>query len=617
MSAEDIAKVVSDLREGRVRALGPTSDPERQEADVKIHALARALIMKPVVVDATAIYNSLVAKDEPIQIYEDHPCIAPPWEEAAICYRNEHGNVIVMHASVMPFDPKKPPWDDMADTHTVEWDRVKWRLDTFVWLGGRSQGRACPTAGPAHMWQFAIYPDGAPADLHWVQLVPEYPMTHWDMANLVLLGALNFMNCFAGDTDVVTRDGPMPIGSLTGKEVEVLSRDPHEHAAASWTKARVESFGQQQILELTVRRGRSPAKVIATTAGHRWFVHRRVGKSNRIVEVTTDSLKAGDRLVTVRPRSRADRCLISGIGVAHGVVYGDGSRNDHGAYVDLIGEKRSDLLQFFPQPQTTTTVSGTRVSSLPRSFKDLPREDEGSSYLYSFLAGWFAADGTVGRQGQVRLSCATEEPLLWLRRVALSSLGMLVAAPTSRLRTGINGEESMIYEVLFDRATLQPSFFVRPHDRSRYESLSLGRAPDRWKVESVVVTDRFEEVFCATVPETEAFVLDGMILTGNCRNVELVEPKRPRPVIRRLARLGVTVKTINVFPVGRSSRSEKEPGAGVPLTSVRGHFARYGPEYGRGLLFGKLAGRFWIAQHARGDSELGKTEADYKIRIDS
>lgn len=101
----------------------------------------------------------------------------------------------------------------------------------------------------------------------------------------------------------------------------------------------------------------------------------------------------------------------------------------------------------------------------------------------------------------------------------------------------------------------------------------------------------------------------------NCRNIELVEPQRSRPERRRLERTGVTVKEINVFPVGRTSRSKRgDPQhGGVPLTSVRGHFAMYGPKYGRGLLFGKIEGRFWIPQHARGSTEFGENETNYKL----
>lgn len=284
MSADLIAPVILDLRQGRVRSLTPKT-PELHE-----HALIRC--DTATVVDATPIYESLVAKDDPVYVYEDHPCIFPPWASAAICYVNDHGNVIVMQATAKELakGDREPRWET-ADP--VDWSQVRWVVETFVWLGGRGGSGTFPTSGPAHMWMFAVTEKGEPADLHWVHLVPDYPLEHWDMAHLTLLGALNFCNC---------------------------------------------------------------------------------------------------------------------------------------------------------------------------------------------------------------------------------------------------------------------------------------------------------------------------------RNVELVDPVRPRAERRRLERLGVQVKTINVFPAGRSTRSEKATErVGTPLTSVRGHFAHYGPDYGRGLLFGKYAGRFWVPQYARGDRDLGEVQHDYRL----
>lgn len=298
MTAEAIAHVVADLRHQRAQRV-----PRRLTAfDDDVTREARELVHDPVVVDATAIYHSYLERDE-IAVYEDHPCIAPPFEECVVAYVNEHGNVIATHLSIAADsrDPERPSagesrwWDTDND---VDWDRVRWTVLGFVWLGGRDgEGRAFPTMGPAHGWAFAIYDDGEPADLHWMQIVPKYPLERWDMAHLTVLGAMNFLNC---------------------------------------------------------------------------------------------------------------------------------------------------------------------------------------------------------------------------------------------------------------------------------------------------------------------------------RNVDIVEPRRPRAEARRIARTGVTVHTINVFPTGRSTRSDSGAplGGGIPLSSVRGHFATYGPEYGRGLLFGKYSGRFWIPQFARGRAEHGVSEHDYRLRPD-
>lgn len=92
----------------------------------------------------------------------------------------------------------------------------------------------------------------------------------------------------------------------------------------------------------------------------------------------------------------------------------------------------------------------------------------------------------------------------------------------------------------------------------------------------------------------------------NASNVEVAEPLRPRPFRRRLARTGVTVQTIVVRPPGKRRAASSEPRAietGEQVFSpVRGHWARYGVD-GRGLLFGKYSGKFWISAHVRGQDE--------------
>lgn len=111
----------------------------------------------------------------------------------------------------------------------------------------------------------------------------------------------------------------------------------------------------------------------------------------------------------------------------------------------------------------------------------------------------------------------------------------------------------------------------------------------------------------------------GAINLGNCVNVELREPKRPRHEQRRMSRIGVEVSEIHVRSISASYRGKgKEPVAfgSVPLHHVRGHFAEYGMN-GRGKLFGKYSGRYWIPAHARGSSEHGTIEQKYVMEGES
>jgi hypothetical protein len=49
---------------------------------------------------------------------------------------------------------------------------------------------------------------------------------------------------------------------------------------------------------------------------------------------------------------------------------------------------------------------------------------------------------------------------------------------------------------------------------------------------------------------------------------------------------------------------------------VRGHFAEYGMN-GKGKLFGKVAGKFWVPAHYRGNPELGEVDKSYRIHDDA
>lgn len=191
MSAEAIARVVADLKAGRLQI--NTHDVD----DYSVSA-AKKLSNPGPVVDATLIYESLVANHDPIHLYEDHPSIAPPWESALICYVNEHGNVVVMQLASIELpaeypDLRKKRWETAQE---IDWTQVRWLVSTNVWVGGSGAGGSIPVPyGPMHAWRFAIYEDGQPADLGWIQLSPDYPMKNWDMAHLILLGTLNFLNC--------------------------------------------------------------------------------------------------------------------------------------------------------------------------------------------------------------------------------------------------------------------------------------------------------------------------------------------------------------------------------------------------------------------------------------
>lgn len=194
-SAEDIANVVDDLKKGRVHFLS-----KQKNLSVQFHERVKGV---KDIIDATVVYNGLIDEQrlgKAIYYYEDHPCIAPPFEHVLVAYQNGHGNIIAMDCLARETD-RTQQWKvvkqmDQDPDAAVDWSRVRWAIDVIVWGGGQTNdGRRNGTYGPAHMWQLAVYEDGEPADIRWVNINPQYPMESWDMAMATLLGSLNFMAC--------------------------------------------------------------------------------------------------------------------------------------------------------------------------------------------------------------------------------------------------------------------------------------------------------------------------------------------------------------------------------------------------------------------------------------
>ena len=108
----------------------------------------------------------------------------------------------------------------------------------------------------------------------------------------------------------------------------------------------------------------------------------------------------------------------------------------------------------------------------------------------------------------------------------------------------------------------------------------------------------------------------------HCRNVETedVDPRRSmsRQMIRAQERKGLPFeyyKRLVVRPISKSRKTRKdvESGPKKRMHLCRGHFVEYGPKYGKGLLFGRIEGRFFIPPHVRGAAEVGLVEKEYVL----
>jgi DNA polymerase III subunit alpha len=336
--------------------------------------------------------------------------------------------------------------------------------------------------------------------------------------------------CFSGSESFLAEDGTKTFAATVGTSQRVLG-------VRGWTNAEIRSFGQQEIYELVVRRGKTTKK-IATTDNHRWFtLNKRYETTSTYHERLTANLAAGDVL---RSRYRDQgrwRTEISPTGVQAGIVFGDGTvdmgrTGRRTAKVTLYGEKNFDLLKWFPLDKTSVRyrrsshgVDEITVRNLPGFFKDSPDlADASYGYLYGWLAGYFAADGCVTKQGASILSSVRREHLQVASDIC-QILGIKVGLITSVSRVvNLNGSEreSTLYNLCLRTRDLPEDFFLVTEHILRAQSAHARKEKPwgDWRVVSVRATGRIEEVFCAVVEDGHAFALEGNIFTGNCMMTE-------------------------------------------------------------------------------------------------
>lgn len=339
----------------------------------------------------------------------------------------------------------------------------------------------------------------------------------------VLRGPPPAPHCLAGETRVLTYEGVQTLQEMAGTTQRLLTTNKGA-ISSRWVDAEVKSFGVQPLMEVCLSRN-GVKKTLYATDQHRWMVRMSAKEGRRVVERLSKDLLPGHRLAYVFPESRLARMTPSPIGVAHGMTFGDGSLASKGgsAYVNLWGDKDRQMLQYFPCPRVQplvldSGVTGLSVRDLPRYFKNLPSMQESAAYLYGWLVGLFAADGSVSETGSIRLNSARREVLEFVRGLS-TRLGIGTRGIGQQKRQGYGDEPLLIYHLEFFGSTLLPDFFAIEQHRLRYvSSRTLGYRWERpgWSVESVSPTDRLEEVFCAVVPETHTFALEDNILIGNC-----------------------------------------------------------------------------------------------------
>jgi hypothetical protein len=286
----------------------------------------------------------------------------------------------------------------------------------------------------------------------------------------------------------------------------------HLQSAGKFVECDIRSFGVQPLMRLTLRRGKS-IKVLRPTPTHRWV-------TEDLAFLTTEELTQGTKLASCRrPRLTCSTKAVkpSPFGVVQGFVFGDGSRPD----VRLSGPGSITLYgnKDFPLSDLKRSKNGKEVhiSDLPRFWKDLPPVSESRSFLLGWLAGYFAADGHVTKNGLQATFYSSVRKNMEFVADACALLGIEASPVRERIRKGF-GKKRRLHSVGILVSELPHSFWIQQHHLKRVLDRKGGlKKPYRnWVVEKVEMANEREEVFCATVPGVEMFTLVDSLLTGNC-----------------------------------------------------------------------------------------------------
>jgi hypothetical protein len=330
-------------------------------------------------------------------------------------------------------------------------------------------------------------------------------------------------------TNVLTKNGILPMGELIGTEQKLLT------SSGKWVSSRIEDHGEHEIWEIKLKRGGEGEKrTLRTTEFHQQYATETLDRARCKYDlIFTRDLKPGMWLRTNLGQGINHRNIkLSPIGVMQGFTFGDGTKGKTYFY----GDKDEDLVPWFEKAgfdikhYKYTKPDGSygkkaEVRGIPYSWKQFPDIQENPGVLYGWLAGYFAADGTVSKEGYCTIASSKKENIDFVRSIC-SLLGVATSDTRSVFYVNtFNPSGSIGYNCRLMGETLSEEFFLIDKHRERF--LGGGDKPkiicgDRrlsqrihWKVISVTNTKVVEKTACANVPEEHNFTLDGNILTHN------------------------------------------------------------------------------------------------------
>jgi len=333
-------------------------------------------------------------------------------------------------------------------------------------------------------------------------------------------GGASLNNPLHEDTAILTKEyGWTTLGEIENEDVTVLSntklfgRDHTRNSALpTWVPAHISSFDVQDCVNITYKDEAGTVNTVTASKNHRWF-KRRTTKDNW-ERVTSEELDEGDYLPITVP---AKNYPVSLFGAQHGFFFGDGTRSN--GELHQFSDSIPVMEEMFGKVDYVDNGRGKEgvVRNCPKAWSTIPKEEylNDNSYVYGFLSGYFAADGTVNEAGQCRISSSRKEELERIRELA-EGIGIRMTVPYKDSSVSTNYSSNReLWVCSFYKNDLQEKFFWKENHRFRWTNSLSKNARKNARVVEVKEAGQ-HRVLCATVPHYEQFVIDGFVLTSNC-----------------------------------------------------------------------------------------------------
>ena len=337
-------------------------------------------------------------------------------------------------------------------------------------------------------------------------------------------------HCLRAGTKVPTKAGIKNIEDLVDKPTYIINGN------GEWESTVFKQYGTAPLVKISLCR-ENINNVIYCTADHEWFIGRERTKK------LTSQLCIGEYLSS--QYHYAESFNIIPEAVRHGIIYADGSRNicwkrhvikgtnrritDYNivpskcCYRVLFSEKttKTNLVKFFNTDDWTiryhvkkdkeyyTKIESKRLD-IKKNLKEIPDFTD-RDYIFSFLAGYFACDGSIMGKS---FSSTKYIDMLKLRDLFVScgvSIRNLTTSVRESGKTYLKDRESILYTMKIILETLPDNFFI--NDKPNLVNKKYIRG--RWRIADIEYTDNIEPVYCCST-STNSFVIDENILTHNC-----------------------------------------------------------------------------------------------------